>query len=398
MPRMHDNVLVWGEIEDATIDQAARLSRMPFVTGHVALMPDAHVGMGSTIGTVFGTRGAIIPAAIGVDIGCGMVAQFLGVKADELPDNLNELHHAIARSIPAGMGQGHRGDHRDDTTRTTIEHLIAARSDWNEQDQRRAYSQFGSLGSGNHFVEICLDENDDVWAVLHSGSRGIGNALATKHIECAKGLMRQYFIELEDPDLAYLVEGTDEFNAYIGDMRWAQEYAFANRQAMIDEVVRQVAWFLGRTLLPEPAINCHHNYTVMEHHGGKDVWLTRKGAIRARSGDLGVIPGSMGAKSYIVRGRGSVASYTSSSHGAGRRLSRMEARRSLSVDSLNAEMAGKTWNAASAEALLDEHPDAYKPIAEVMEAQTDLVEVVHELRQIVNYKGVEEVRRKGRAR
>ncbi|WP_308464434.1 RtcB family protein [Ferrimicrobium sp.] len=223
-------------------------------------------------------------------------------------------------------------------------------------------------------------------------------ARATQHIECAKGLMRQYFIELEDPDLAYLVEGTDEFNAYIEDMRWAQEYAFANRQAMMDEVVRQVAWFLGRTLRPEPAINCHHNYTVMEHHDGRDVWLTRKGAIRARSGDLGVIPGSMGAKSYIVRGRGSRASYTSSSHGAGRRLSRMEARRSLSVESLNAEMSGKSWNAPSAEALLDEHPDAYKPIAEVMEAQTDLVEVVHELRQILNYKGVEEVRRKGRAR
>ncbi|WP_308464360.1 RtcB family protein [Ferrimicrobium sp.] len=191
MPRMHDKVLVWGEIEDATIDQAARLSRMPFVTGHVALMPDAHVGMGSTIGTVFGTRGAIIPAAIGVDIGCGMVAQFLGVRAEELPDNLDELHHSIARSIPAGMGQGHRGDHRDETTRTTIEHLIAARSDWNEQDQRRAYSQFGSLGSGNHFVEICLDENDDVWAVLHSGSRGIGNALATgtRQSTCWEGML-----------------------------------------------------------------------------------------------------------------------------------------------------------------------------------------------------------------
>ncbi|WP_298208945.1 RtcB family protein [Ferrimicrobium sp.] len=398
MPTMHDNVLVWGEIEQATVDQAARLSRLPFVRGHVALMPDAHVGMGSTIGTVFGTNGAIIPAAIGVDIGCGMVAQSLNVRAEELPDNLDGLHHAIARSIPAGMGQGHRNDHRAETTRDRIEQLIAARAEWNEHDRKRAYTQFASLGSGNHFVEVCLDENDGVWAVLHSGSRGIGNALAMKHIECAKGLMRQYFIELEDPELAYLVEGTNEFDAYIKDMQWAQEYAFANREAMMDEVVHQMAWFLGRELEPDPAINCHHNYTVMEHHGGRDVWLTRKGAIRARHGDLGVIPGSMGSASYIVRGRGSEASYTSSSHGAGRRLSRTEARRSLSVESLNREMAGKTWNAANAEALLDEHPEAYKPIAEVMEAQADLVEVVHELRQIVNYKGVEEIRNRRKSK
>jgi RNA-splicing ligase RtcB len=400
MPTMHNNVLVWGSIEDATIQQAARLSRLPFVVGHVALMPDAHVGLGSTIGTVFATSGAIIPAAIGVDIGCGMVAQRLGICANDLPDGLDQLHHLIQESIPAGVGRGHLDGARVSEADATIDRLLATRRDWDDRDRTRAYSQFASLGSGNHFIELSLDEHDDVWAVLHSGSRGIGNALATKHIECAKGLMRQYFIELDDQDLAYLVEGTDEFRAYIDDMEWAQAYAFANRGAMMDEVVRQVAHALGRELHPDPAINCHHNYTVKEHLGNRDVWLTRKGAIRAGEGDLGVIPGSMGTSTYIVQGRGSVSSYMSSSHGAGRRLSRTEARRTLTVESLNEQMQGLAWNASDAKSLLDEHPDAYKPIAEVMAAQQDLVEVVHELRQILNYKGVEapRVRRSGNAR
>lgn len=389
MPEMTSNVLSWGsDIEPATLEQAAKAARLPFVHGHVALMPDAHVGFGATVGSVIPTLGAIIPSAIGVDIGCGMIAVETDLFADGLPDDLSRLHGYIAQVVPAGVGKG--GADRD-----LPRDLVAGLPELVRSEAAlaaRAAGQFGSLGSGNHFVEVCLDERDRVWVVLHSGSRGVGHALAEHHIAAAKGLMRSYFIELEDPDLAYLVERTPQFAAYVADMRWAQRYAMLSRDRMMDAVLTQLWGFVGA----DPAtgvgretqrINCHHNYTEHEHHGGANVWLTRKGAIRARAGDLGVVPGSMGTSSYIVRGKGNAASYHSCAHGAGRRLSRSAARKSLTVESLRETMGGRAWNAGQAQALLDEHPASYKDIDRVMADQADLVEVVHVLRQVVNYKG-----------
>ena len=383
-PQRTGNVLSWAsDIDDNAIQQAQRAAAMPFVQGHVALMPDAHVGLGATIGSVIATRGAIMPSAVGVDIGCGMVAVETPLTSHALPDSLNALHTRIATAVPAGVGKGH------DTVATSAARLLAdARVDLTSKQQRTAGTQLGSLGSGNHFVEVCLDERDRVWIVLHSGSRGIGNQLASTHIEAAKGLMKQYFIELDDPDLAYLVEGTPEFNTYIAAMLWAQDYAATNRDVMVDAVVEQVGAFLGDRFEATSRINCHHNFCELEHHHGHDLWVTRKGAIRARSGDLGVIPGSMGTRSYIVSGKGSDASYHSCSHGAGRRLSRGQARRELDVAGLRAQMSGKAWNEADAVKLLDEDPRSYKDIDQVMDDQRDLVSIVHTLSQILNYKGV----------
>jgi tRNA-splicing ligase RtcB len=389
MPTMRDNVLSWAsDIEDATLQQAAKTARMPFVQGHVALMPDAHVGFGSTVGSVFATKGAIIPSAIGVDIGCGMIAARLNLTSQALPDNLGPLHGRIREAVPAGVGKGH-----EEPTWAAMDEFPEPTIPLTDKQQTKAVKQFGSLGSGNHFVEVCLDEEDRVWVVLHSGSRGIGNELAQQHIENAKGLMKRYFIDLEDPDLAYLVEGTPEFDAYIAAMLWAQDYAMGNRDAMMDAVLRETFDFLGFSLARwtechvTERVNCHHNFTALENHHGKNVWLTRKGAIRAREGDKGVIPGSMGTRSYIVSGLGNPASFSSCSHGAGRRLSRGKARRQLDLDGLREQMAGKVWNDRDAEALLDEDPRAYKDIDAVMEDQRDLVKVEHTLHQILNYKG-----------
>jgi tRNA-splicing ligase RtcB (3'-phosphate/5'-hydroxy nucleic acid ligase) len=377
---MRDNVLSWAsDIEDATIAQAAKAARLPFVDGHVALMPDAHVGLGATIGSVIPTRGAVIPAAVGVDIGCGMIAAERPFGSNALGDDLSGLHARIARTVPAGVGKGHDHDRR------LGEHFPGqptAGFDSPRQDVT-ARRQFGTLGSGNHFVEVCLDERDVVWVVLHSGSRGIGNQLARFHIDGAKDLMKRWFIDLEDPDL---VEGTPEFAAYIADMLWAQDYAAGNREAMLDTVLGQIAGWLGRGFEVRQRINCHHNYTEREHHQGRNVWLTRKGAIRAREGDLGVIPGSMGTRSYIVRGLGSQASYQSCSHGAGRRMSRGQARRQLDEAGLVEAMAGKAWN-GDARGLIDEDPRAYKDVDQVMADQRDLVAVEHTLTQVLNYKG-----------
>jgi tRNA-splicing ligase RtcB len=384
VPTRHGNVLNWAsDLDQTALDQARRTAAMPFVAGHVALMPDAHVGMGATVGSVIPTQGAIIPSAVGVDIGCGMVASELPFTSDVLGDDLTKLHGHIAQVVPAGVGRGH----------DTAQHAAAAllrdpRADnLTPKQERTAGQQLGSLGSGNHFVEICLDERDRVWVVLHSGSRGIGNQLATQHIEGAKALMRRYFIELDDPDLAYLVEGTPEFDAYIANMLWAQDYALANREVMMDAVLTQVAAFIGHHFDESRRINCHHNFTEREHHHGRNLWITRKGAIRARTGDLGVIPGSMGTRSYIVQGNGSPASYASCSHGAGRRLSRGQARRQLDLDGLRRQMAGRAWNEEQAEQLLDEDPRSYKDIDQVMADQQDLVTVQHTLSQVLNYKG-----------
>ncbi|MBP7928630.1 MAG: RtcB family protein [Acidimicrobiia bacterium] len=373
-------VLSWAtDLDDRTIGQAARSAELPFIHQHVALMPDAHLGYGATVGSVIATKGAIIPSAVGVDIGCGMIAAQLDLTAGDLPDNLQPLHDLITQAVPAGVGRGHQTAQNAPAPAMTGDW-------WNDRLIEKSAKQFGSLGSGNHFVEICLDENNQVWAVLHSGSRGVGNELAQRHIEGARGLMERYFINLRDPDLAYLVEGTPEFDAYITDMLWAQDWAMGNRQQMMTEVLHSIVTALGHPIDVVDTINCHHNFCEREHHMGADVWVTRKGAIRARTGDRGIIPGSMGARSYVVSGAGHVASFTSCSHGAGRRMSRSQARRELDRDGLIEAMAGKAWN-GDAEALIDEDPRAYKDIDEVMANQRDLVTIEHELHQVLNYKG-----------
>jgi tRNA-splicing ligase RtcB len=379
-----DRVLSWAsDIDHNTLDQAAKAARLPFVAGYVALMPDAHVGIGATVGSVIPTDGAVIPAAVGVDIGCGMIATETTLSSDDLGDNLDWLMPLISRRIPAGVGKGHDVA----VAAGAYESLGKPATDLTSKQQATAATQFGTLGSGNHFVEVCLDERDVVWVVLHSGSRGIGNQLAQRAIGKAKGLMKERFIRLEDPDLAYLVEGDPSFQQYVTDMLWAQDYAFGSRQQMMTRALRSLFEVVGsgRTLRN---INCHHNFTQRENHLGKDLWITRKGAIKADVGDLGVIPGSMGTRSYIVKGKGSAASFHSCSHGAGRRLSRSKAKATLTVASLEQAMQGKRWNSDSALALLDEHPDAYKDIDQVMADQTDLVAVEHTLHQVFNYKGV----------
>jgi tRNA-splicing ligase RtcB len=383
-------LLVWGVdgIEPGTIEQAAKTARLPFVHAHVALMPDAHVGIGATVGSVIATQGAIVPAAVGVDIGCGMIAAPTSLTSQRLPDDLAPLHSMISSAIPAGLGKAH--DAPTSETPAWAERrgqpAMVQRSNalW-----QKATTQWGTLGSGNHFVEVCLDETDKVWIVLHSGSRGVGNEIAKRHIEGARKLMKRYFIELEDPDLAYLVQGTSEFDEYVHDMLWAQEYARTNRERMMSAALHALGEFLGGPDLftHGPMVNCHHNYTEPEHHHGRNLWVTRKGAIRARAGDKGIIPGSMATGTYIVEGLGNERSYMSASHGAGRRMSRSQARRQLDVEGLITAMAGKTWN-EDPDALLDEDPRAYKPIDDVMEAQSDLVRVVHTLTQILNYKGI----------
>ena len=383
MPEIFNNVLSWAvDLEDEARQQAIRTAAMPFVEKPIALMPDAHYGIGATVGSVIATRGAIIPAAVGVDIGCGMIAVRTQFSSDSLPDNLDELHNQISRSIPSGVGKGFQDSVAPHAS------LPVYHGEMSEKQERTTRTQLGTLGSGNHFVEVCLDEKDRVWLVLHSGSRGIGNQLATIHIDKAKGLMKEYFITLDDPDLAYLPQQTAEWKSYIDDMLWAQRYAMANRSVMMSAAVNQLGRFLGEEVSPREHINCHHNFTQQEHHHGKDVWLTRKGAIKASIGDKGIIPGSMGTSSYIVSGLGNPASYESCSHGAGRRMSRTRARKELDVGTLIDEMKGKAWNSDDAKTLLDEAPLAYKDIDIVMEAQKDLVKIDHTLHQILNYKGV----------
>ena len=391
-PTRNSNVLSWAtDLDDRTLEQAERSASLPIVPGHVALMPDAHFGYGATVGSVIPTEGAVVPSAVGVDIGCGMIAAQLPITSHDLPDDLQRLHGMIARDVPAGVGQGHSAEHRADEPPALP--ITSGEEWWTHKLVDKAHAQFGSLGSGNHFVEVCLDEADRVWIVLHSGSRGVGNQLANHHIDGAKALAAAATVELPDRDLAYLSEGTPEFDAYIADMLWAQDYAMGNRQRMLGLVHAAVARFLGRgldELAIVDEINCHHNFTELETHVidgvERDVWLTRKGAIRARVGDRGVIPGSMGAESFVVSGRGVAESYQSCSHGAGRRMSRAAARKRLDHDTLRSAMAGKAWN-GNAKALIDEDPRAYKDINEVMAAQADLVEIQHTLSQILNYKG-----------
>jgi tRNA-splicing ligase RtcB len=377
------NLMSWAsEIDEGTIMQAARAARLPIVSGHVALMPDAHVGIGATVGSVIPTEGAIIPSAVGVDIGCGMVATETTLTAADLPDTLDALMPLVERRIPAGVGKGHDDPSMD----RALSDLGRPHTDLTPKQEKTVSLQFGTLGSGNHFVEVCLDERDQVWTVLHSGSRGIGNQLATMHIADAKKLMKRQAIGLEDPDLAYLVQNTPEFTAYIEDMLWSQRYAMASR-ARMDKVLSNALFRVAGKGRRIRTINCHHNFTQREEHDGKNLWITRKGAIKAGTGDEGVIPGSMGTRSYIVRGLGNPLSYNSCAHGAGRKMSRTRAKRELTAKSLTEMMGSRTWNADRASALVDEHPHAYKSIDQVMRDQEDLVQIQHTLRQVFNYKG-----------
>jgi RNA-splicing ligase RtcB len=381
---INDKLISWAsDVDPGTIRQAEKTARLPIVEGHVALMPDAHVGIGATVGSVIATKGAVIPSAVGVDIGCGMVAAELDVTEDQLPDTLEPLRARIEQAIPAGVGKGH-----DTVARNADRWLADHRPATDVPGDRaiKAAKQFGTLGSGNHFLELCVDERGRCWVVLHSGSRGIGNQLAQAHIAKARKLAKEAMLELEDPDLAYFVQGTPEFAAYIADMLWAQDYARANRDQMMDNAMRELFGFLGFGQETR-RINCHHNFTEPEVHDGRQLWVTRKGAIKADIGDLGVIPGSMGTRSYIVAGKGNPASWMSCAHGAGRRHSRTQAKKLFTTADLTAQMAGKTWLSGRADSLVDEIPAAYKDIDQVMADQADLVEVLHTLHQVLNYKG-----------
>jgi tRNA-splicing ligase RtcB len=381
---VNSKLISWAsEIDPETIRQAEKTARLPIVEGHVALMPDAHVGIGATVGSVIPTKSAVIPSAVGVDIGCGMIAAELDLTEDQLPDSLEPLLSRIERAIPAGVGKGH-----DDVGRNADRWLEANKPATKLSSDRaiKAAKQFGTLGSGNHFFELCIDERGRVWVVLHSGSRGIGNQLAQMHIAKARRLAKDLQLRLEDPDLAYFVEGTPEFTEYIADMLWAQDYARANRDQMMDRAMREVFAVLGFGRETQ-RINCHHNFTQREVHNGQELWITRKGAIKADAGDLGVIPGSMGTRSYIVAGKGNQDSWMSCSHGAGRRHSRTKAKKLFTAADLAEAMSGKVWLADRAASLVDEIPAAYKDIDQVMADQADLVEIRHTLHQVLNYKG-----------
>lgn len=377
--------------------QLQHIASLPFIHKWVAAMPDVHQGKGATVGSVIPTRGAVIPAAVGVDIGCGMMAVRTSLVASQLPDNLHAVRSAIEAAVPHGRtdngGPNDKGAWSDLPPAQTeawarleagYNAIIAKHRTINRGPH---VAHLGTLGTGNHFIEVCLDEQSHVWFMLHSGSRGVGNRIGSYFIQLAKEDMRRWFINLPDADLGYLPEGTEHFDDYVAAVSWAQEYARINRELMMQAVVTAVR---STGLFPAfeanlEAVNCHHNYVAREHHYGENVLLTRKGAVRARLGDLGIIPGSMGARSYIVRGLGNPESFHSCSHGAGRAMSRAEAKRRFSVEDHAAATAGIECRKDAD--VIDETPAAYKPIDQVMHAQRDLVEVVYTLKQVVCVKG-----------
>lgn len=395
-------VKMWTQgvpVEPAAKEQLAKLAQLPFVFHHVAVMPDVHVGKGSTIGSVIPTLGAVIPAAVGVDIGCGMMAAKTTLRAADLPDNLSKLRSAIEQAVPHGMSPKTR-NHKGRDVGSWNNPPPAVDAGWAKlKDEFDAicrkypklrgtnnHKHLGTLGSGNHFVEVCLDEEGAVWVMLHSGSRGVGNAIGTHFIELARQDMRRHQVNLPDQDLAYLEEGTAHYDDYVEAVGWAQKFARINREVMMHNVIHAM-----RGALPTPfdahveAVNCHHNYVQKEKHFGKDVLVTRKGAVSAREGELGIIPGSMGAKSFIVRGKGNPDSFNSCSHGAGRIMSRTEAKRRFTRADMERVLQGV--ESRKDEGVIDEIPMAYKDIDAVMHAQRDLVEVVHTLKQVVCVKG-----------
>jgi tRNA-splicing ligase RtcB (3'-phosphate/5'-hydroxy nucleic acid ligase) len=374
-------------IEPAAKQQLLNMAELPFVFKHIAVMPDCHLGKGATVGSVIATKGAVIPAAVGVDIGCGMIAVKTKFFANDLPDSLEKTRNGIERRIPLGAGSFNKK--LTATAQNRVAQLKVSGRDYQAVD-RRWIEALGSLGSGNHFIEISLDESDQVWVVLHSGSRGIGNKLAMKHIKTAQKLMDQNLVQLKDRDLAYLVEGRKEFSDYITDLLWAQDFALLNREEMMDRVMTELSYLFYKedghqADMELERINCHHNFTQRENHFDENVWVTRKGAIQMKQGQKGVIPGSMGTRSYVVSGLENKMAYHSAPHGAGRRFSRGEARRRFTMDDFKKAMAGIECRHSAK--LIDELPMAYKDIDEVMENSKDLVKVEHTLKQLVNVKG-----------
>jgi tRNA-splicing ligase RtcB len=385
-------------VEEAAAEQLRNVASMPFIHSHVAVMPDVHWGMGATVGSVIATKGAIIPAAVGVDIGCGMMALRTSLTASNLPDSLFALRSAIEAAVPHGRSDN--GGPADVGAWSDYPRVVSAEMlDLNEdllrlitkhpkleRASKRAPFHLGTLGTGNHFIELCLDESTNVWVMLHSGSRGIGNAIGTYFISKAKEDMRRWFINLPDQDLAYIPQGSELYEDYCFALNWAQRYAKANRRVMMAATLRAIRNVLGREFSTgEEAVNCHHNYVSWERHFGEQVIVTRKGAVSARQDELGIIPGSMGAKSFIVRGKGNRDSFHSCSHGAGRSMSRAEAKRRFTLEDHAAATAGVECR-KDAE-VIDETPAAYKSIDAVMAAQSDLVDIVHTLRQVVCVKG-----------
>jgi len=395
------NVRAWTEgveVEFDAIQQIKNIAGLPIVAGHVAIMPDVHLGKGTTVGSVIPTRSAVIPASVGVDIGCGMAAVRTSLKAGDLPDSLGGLRSAIEHRVPVGFSMHARpvsthGDgpigivlkrHNEELYRRYDELRILKRV--GKYDHRRVWLQIGTLGGGNHFIELCLDEEDRVWVMLHSGSRNVGKTIGETAISMAREIALKLDRHLPDRDLAWLDEGTVAFDEYIEGLRWAQDYATHNRALMMHSVLKVLASEFGRDVATdEEAVTCHHNYASLEEHLGERVWITRKGAVSARAGELGIIPGSMGARSFIVRGKGNADSYCFCSHGAGRRMSRGAAKRTYSLDDLHAQTAGVECRKDLG--VLDEIPGAYKDIDTVMAAQADLVEVVHTLKQVMCIKG-----------
>lgn len=381
------------EVEPEARAQLENVAGLPFVHSHLAVMPDVHFGRGATVGSVIPTKGAIIPAAVGVDIGCGMMAIRTSLTANDLPGNLSAIRSLIERKIP--VGNGPRGNHKDAPARAAtalrnsglperLDKVLAK----HRRIQRTMFArQLGTLGGGNHFIELCLDEEARVWVMLHSGSRGTGNILGTYFIQEAREALEKRVLgyHVPDKDLAFFLEGEPLFDDYIEAVGWAQDYARLNREVMMDRVLMAMREVLPTFTLEKSVVNCHHNYVEREHHFGADVWVTRKGAVRAWKDELGIIPGSMGAKSFIVRGKGNAEAFCSCSHGAGRSMSRAEAKRRFTLEDHRAATAGVECR--KDEGVLDETPMAYKDIDAVMAAQSDLVEVVHTLKQVVCVKG-----------
>lgn len=382
-------------LDDQTAEQAIRLSQLPFMYPHIALMPDAHFGKGSSVGTVIPTKGAVIPAAVGVDIGCGMIAvrtQFeksdIDAKQQNDPWILGDLRRAIEHAIPVSAGNYNTTESLASSSAASKIRLLEEMAANRRVDLAHSphwREQLGTLGGGNHFIELCLDEEDRVWLFLHSGSRGVGNKIAQKHIKIAQKLCKTWHIELADKDHAYLPEGVPQFQAYINELQWAQHFAHLNRAEMMDRFVTVFGEWIDGGVIEEERINCHHNYTEQEHLLGEDVWLTRKGAINAHEGVKGVIPGSMGTRSYVVTGRGNKSGLYSAPHGAGRLFSRNEARKRFTALDLAKRMEGIEYR--HGEEWVDEIPDAYKDIDIVMADAKDLVDITHTLRQILNVKG-----------
>lgn len=383
-------------VDDKAREQLAKAAKMPFIFKHVAAMPDVHVGIGATVGSVIPTLGAVIPAAVGVDIGCGMMAARTSLVASDLPDNLAGIRSAIEAAVPHGrsVGRGRR-DHGSwgDPPASVVEAwaLLQQRFDalcakYPRLKNTNNLTHLGTLGTGNHFIELCLDEEQRVWVMLHSGSRGVGNAIGTFFIELAKKDMRTWHINLPDEDLAYFPEGTQHFDDYVQAVEWAQDFARLNRRVMMTHALDALRSQIAKPFDAEcEAVNCHHNYVTREHHFGENVLITRKGAVRAAKGTMGIIPGSMGAKSFIVRGLGNADSFDSCSHGAGRVMSRTQAKKLVTLDEHIADTAGVECRKDTG--VIDETPKAYKPIEAVMAAQADLVEIVHTLKQVVCVKG-----------